>query len=693
MHRYFVASLISGLLITPRIELAYAKGNPSDLGPYQTESREYNLGDSAFVPTQNPFEGDIEFKAIVHYPKEISKESFPLIIFQHGNHAQCYTLGVDNSNGNTFEGVSREWPCTEGRIPIPNHEGYNYLAEHMASHGYIVASVSASGVLAGRPGGPEDRLNREFSVWAELLAEHVDYWNRLNREPVEPFGSLFVGRVDTQQIGLMGHSRGGQAILQYFRDFVENVEPPRVPHSVKAVMTVASTNDVDVSIDQTLGFPRLFLTPGFERLAVNHVPQANVLAYCDGDVMNHPSIRYLDDSIQRVPNDTSPKHGLVFAGANHNFFNTIWTPDIFPAGATDDWDRFTPNIGATFARGLPDISADDVNLLVPCFSQATESIRLSASQQRESLLVYLSAFFRVYLGNEVGLMTLLTGHDKPNDLERADDIHVSYIPPNDPQYQLRVNKLEESSNLEFNTLGGAVETQGLVDYELCGTMIRDSDMPPCVPPKFLIREENNFRPGFFIFNDGRQPHSIFQSRLLQLERNDGLVQLRLAWETKGSAYINHIPHNFENLEKYSAIRFRAAVNFADERNVEAIVQRFALTARQVKGKDIDFSVGLVDSQGVEESVVVSNHSDALYFPAGLHSDGLASKPQLLLNDVVIPLDQFKAVDLASIRSIKFVFDQTDSGSVLISDLSFTGNDLCAPFARLQEQVQHCSSRP
>jgi len=46
-------------------------------------------------------------------------------------------------------------------------------------------------------------------------------------------------------------------------------------------------------------------------------------------------------------------------------------------------------------------------------------------------------------------------------------------------------------------------------------------------------------------------------------------------------------------------------------------------------------------------------------------------PKLLLNSVRIPLSAFQNVDLTNIVSVRFDFDQSSSGALLISDVAFS----------------------
>ncbi len=101
---------------------------------------------------------------------------FPLVLVVHGNHAM-------------------------GDFSDP---GYAYLGEHLASQGFIVASVYEN-FLNGSWAG--DWKGTEQAVRAWLLLLHVDQWRRWNADPDGPLH----GRVELDRVALIGHSRGGEA--------------------------------------------------------------------------------------------------------------------------------------------------------------------------------------------------------------------------------------------------------------------------------------------------------------------------------------------------------------------------------------------------------------------------------------------------------------------------------------------------
>jgi predicted dienelactone hydrolase len=123
--------------------------------------QEYDYGDLAFTPTGFP--GAVELRASVHRPTDLGAGPFPLIVFLHDRHSPCFPVAL-------------QWPCVGGRVPIHSYQGYAYIAEILASHGYIVVSISANGITA---------FDNEVSdlgaqARAQLVHRHLTQWNTFN---------------------------------------------------------------------------------------------------------------------------------------------------------------------------------------------------------------------------------------------------------------------------------------------------------------------------------------------------------------------------------------------------------------------------------------------------------------------------------------------------------------------------------
>lgn len=575
-HLLYVGLLFCAVLAaTPGPAVAE---DPAVQGPYQVAVTEYDFGDSAFRPSDFP--SDVEVRASVHYPAALGDGPFPLVLFLHGRHATCYD--------NDFAFL--QWPCGRTRQPIPSYRGYDYLAEILASHGFVVVSISANGISA------VDNSVADLGALAraELMQHHLGLWEAFATSEAAPFGGLFMGAVDLQNIGTMGHSRGGEGVVRH----VLLNRSLGSPYGIRAVFTLAPVD--------------------FSRWVINQIPLAVLLPYCDGDLSDLQGVHFYDDARYSLPGDEARKHTILVMGANHNFYNTVWTPSIFPAGSVDDWlawqDPEDPHCGDVAENG-----------------------RLTDEQQRGTGLAYITAFFRTYLGEGSEFLAVLAGTTEPPTSAMTDELFVSFHSPDDPRLRLDVNRLLSGDNLVTNTLGGAVSQVALSSYELCGG---DYASRHCLPDESYER----------------QPHTSIS--YLASDRL-GLSQLKLGWDSATASYENELPTDKRDVSGYSLLQFRVSVNFADPRNLSDVPQ--------------DFSVVLSDGGGHSGAVRVSDYSKALFYPPG----ELEAVPKVVLNTVPIPLGVFPDVDLADITSVRFDFDRQYAGALLLTDIAFSNLGLSA----------------
>ena len=566
---FFVAVI---LFVSPTFAQVPDPGAP---GPLAVTREEYNFGDTAFQPSDFP--GPVELLASIHYPTNLPSGPYPVILFLHGRHATC------------FKGGSQllQWPCTtNGSQPIPSYKGYDYTSEVLASHGYVVVSISANGVNAVD--------NSVFDLGAlaraELLQKHLDILNTFNTTGGAPFGTKFVGKFDLSRVGTMGHSRGGEGVV---RHYVLN-NSLGAPYGIKAVFPLAPVD--------------------FNRFVVNNAALNVLLPYCDGDVSDLQGVHFYDDARYNVPGDQAPKHYELVMGANHNFFNTIWTPATSPfPGAANDWLAFVPGGHSDSQCG-----------------SGKGNQRLTDAQQRGTGLAYMTAFFRAYVGGETQFIPILTGDAPPPPSAQTNKLFVSYHAPDNPELRLDVNRLLNNTNLTVNTQGAAVTPTALTPYELCGG--------PAPQPQRCLPDESN----------ARQPHTTPSAR----SPLRGLSQLNTGWNSLTGNYKNELPPALGNVSNFQAIQFRVSVNFADPRNLADLAQ--------------DFRVVLTDASGSNASVRVSDVSSALFFPPG----EVGPVPKVVLNTVRVPLSAFGGVNLNNVRSVQFTFNERVQGGVLITDVAF-----------------------
>ena len=471
-------------LPTPR----YSMRHLAAAGSLAVSRAVYNLGDQVFQPTG--IQGKVELKADVHYPTGLPGGPYPLVLFMHGNHSTCW-------KGNQAD---YRWPCRQGWHAIPNYKGYDYIASKLASFGFIVVSVSANGVnVLGNQVDDTGMMQR-----GEVLEKHIDLWNTWNSTGGDPFGSTFVGKVDMSRIGTMGHSRGGEGVV--WNDIVDQQRAN--PYGIDAILALAPVD--------------------FTRQPINDVPFAVMLPYCDGDVSDLQGIHFYDDSRYLVPGDPTPKSTVTVFGANHNFFNTVWSPGGGYPGAFDD-GKWTS-----------------------CASPLTQP------QERKVGATYITSFFRRYLTNDTSLDPMWTGASTPAKIAPARTL-VSYLAPDTPSTRLDVDRFTTSGSLGTDELGGSVLTNGLSLFGWCS----DAWQTPCVPG-----------------NDSW--YDVHLSRSWFVTDAPGLQQGMFGWSSIGGTVRFAMPGG-QDVSGFDAVQFRAATNPAYFANHRGGIQDLVVTLKDGNG--------------------------------------------------------------------------------------------------------------
>ncbi len=321
--------------------------DPTGPGPLAWERTTFQLearlvqGDAAVSPYLVIPEGS------VHAPKEGGP--YPVVVLMHGRHTTCRYADLVEQLGA---------PCPEAppvSADVPSYAGYDYLAENLASHGYVVASLSANDVNDrdndyGLATGDDYGATARARILLSFLDDLRSVESGAGPEPLRPLA----GRLDLSRVGIMGHSRGGEGVA---RTAVLNAASAE-PHALRAVFALAPTD--------------------FDRHLVLDVPLGVLLPYCDGDVSNLQGAWMYDDA--RTESEAGPLHQFLTLGANHNWYNTVWTGS--------DWSN----------RGDPHCDLD-----------SETSGRDEPEAQRLHGLAVMAAFFRAYVGDEAEFLPLLVG--------------------------------------------------------------------------------------------------------------------------------------------------------------------------------------------------------------------------------------------------------------------------------------------
>ncbi len=441
-----ITAAVGALALAPTLARAE---DPQLPGAFEVERNEYGFGATAFNPVGFGFT-PTEVEAVIHSPVDLGAGPFPLIVVLHGRHATC--LDPDEFDpSDPFANVYDQWPCGPGREPVPSYTGYDYWAENLASHGFVIASIGANGIAA------VDNAFDDGGAGArgQLIAEHLRLWERFNS--TDEFGTKYNGAIDLDRVGLVGHSRGGEGVAAFLAQ-----QAPTSPATIRAALLLAPVD--------------------FTRIVVPHVPLAVVLPYCDGDVYDLDGAHYHDDSRLAAAGDVAPKYTFSMSGSNHNFYNTVWSPGTFTLGAAiDDFRSLAEFIGETDSA---------------C-SHGPSSERLSEQEQQQSLVVLGNAFFRAHLGGEAEYLPLLRG-DVPWPAAIHAQVRSAYMPADLEAERIVLNSIDDLASLRTNNLGGAVLGEDLSTYDVCGVdPSGGNDVVHCVAdPGSLFGDEF----------EGREPH-------------------------------------------------------------------------------------------------------------------------------------------------------------------------------------------
>jgi len=450
--------------------------DPGATGKYQVETAEYNLGDQAvYLPGLGQ---KSEVRGKVYSPRG-AVGARPLVVFLHGRHEYCY-------GGDDTEPPTTPWPCSGGAKPVPSYRGYDGPAEALASNGYQVVSISANAVNAY----DGDVYDSGAQARAELILDHLDLWKKWSTLGGGPFGSKFVGKVDLNNIGLMGHSRGGEGVA---RAAVLNADRGG-KYGIRAVLPLAPTD--------------------FARATVPGVAMSVILPYCDGDVSDLQGQKFYDDTRYSVSGDTAPRSTVTVLGANHNFFNTEWTPGQSEAPSNDDWwgDEKTSPCGSEYVG------------------------RLSAKEQQAVGTAYVAGFFRLQLGHETQLLPLLDGsNSRATSAGRAVVRVVSQAPA---ASRRDINRLDQP------LAAGAVT--GSATATVCAG----------------VRPAGATTPGTCVTNDDSSQSPHWTEAYYAAETPTTAVT-KLSWTGKSGSLRINLTAAQRDVRRYSALSFRASPDPAD----------------------------------------------------------------------------------------------------------------------------------
>jgi hypothetical protein len=238
-------------------------GNPAWLNLFPVGHADYSDGGGVKGTVYYPAEDDGKDQAFNKRVTRVGRA--PIVFMAHGNHAAS----------------------------DPSYLGYDYFQADLAKMGIIAVSVDCNALNSGGGGGLQNIEDR-----ADLIIDSIKHFQALDGD----LTSQFFHRIDFKRTGLMGHSRGGDAVVTV----ATVIAVPGI--TIRGVLALAPTNArfiFGLSMNRPKGYA--FMT---------------VLPASDGDLKENWGAQFYD---QATPDPF--KSQLYVHYANHNFFNRQWLQD------------------------------------------------------------------------------------------------------------------------------------------------------------------------------------------------------------------------------------------------------------------------------------------------------------------------------------------------------------------------------
>jgi len=640
---------------------------------------------------------NFEIRGQLFYPADRAEPS-PLIVLVHGNHGSCDA--GQNSTTATCTAYKR------------NEAGYAYLAENLASWGYTTFSLSQDQLMMRQDGSKGKGMHQRRMLIAAAL-DALSAANHPGGLPVDEhttIGTTLVGKLDMTRIGLMGHSRGGDAVTSFIDYNRIRTDGPRYP--LRGVISLAPVD--------------------YERKAPYGTPYMTILPFCDGDVSNLQGARFFERSQYINGDDPFPRIQASVLGGIHNWFNTVWYADGGADGQANNDAACgnsapfaTNNIhphnlrlsgAGSYTDDAQNYKIDNSDTYNPLVNTKISGDPARMGDQEKIGLSTMAAFFRRYVGGEGAFEPYMTGELSDTDshlqipasacptsesgvrIACKERVSTSYFAA--PDERIDIIRPEVENPLTLNALGGELSGSGFAypyldngavslpkktagGYDWCnpepddfapsqlGKSTQPTGAKACpLPGKAALGGQNGIR------ENAPVNHSYGR-------------QLALAWGSGQKAQLTaDIPAASKDMSGLKALAMGADVNFFDLRNPGADNRgdntKTGDAANPVWPNELpqsydpesstqDFVIALRDNEGHEGTV----HAGDERWGNALHSSTGTNTPNthIVLDQIRVPLSEFakQGVDLSSLDRLELRFGEAgtpQSGSIQLADVRF-----------------------
>lgn len=598
-----------------------AAADPSRPGPYKVLSLTYGSGTDRWRPELGR-EADLKTRSVDATPFVEGNEGWTVKV-------RDWFWGFDFEK---FPRNGRVW-YPEGPGPFPlvlvvhgNHNmsdfsdpGYAWLGELLASRGFITVSVDENFFNGSWTGG----LDKENDGRGWMLLKHLEVWREWNRAPGNPFHR----KVAMDRIALIGHSRGGEAagIAAAFNRLHRYPDDATVPlgfnFGIRSVVAIAPSD-------------------GQYKPANKPIPLADVNYLVlqgahDGDVSVFAGERLY--SRLEFKDGRHFKAALYSYRSNHGQWNTVW------GDADAGWPR--------------SVILNREALLTP-------------EEQRRLGAIAISGFLEATL------------HDQPAYIEIFRDLRSasSWLPKD-----LYITRFQDST---FRALIDSEEDVDVSTAALEGAQVEGRNLTLWKQKDLAFRQGEGTKQNQVVYLGWKRkpgkpgPTATYTARLPQ--------DLPADWTPPGADSLLVFSLADSGEEAPDPKEKGKKKEKSDTEKEKEAKEREAREERDRKeGKEpLDLSIELVSAGGSTVRLPLSRFR-AVPVPLESHftklpdeSDVYGDAWEPVLQTFELPLRAFAEAkpgfDPAGVREVRFVFDRSAEGVVIVDDVGFAEGEPSPP---------------